>query len=259
MKKMIFTLIISSLVLGIFAQTTTTPPKTPPKTTTTTPTKPPTTGPSKTPPSPPVQKKEFDAAMADLNDKIASLSRQIGAVSGRINSRAGELELLQSNIDTLNKILQSMNLKVSLTSDSLSITSYSISDLKKKVDDDIAGVNVKISDNGSRINLAYIGLVVLLALIIVFFFLLNHKIGKLSGLEESISEFMEQVKQDFDKTKAEIKPAITKEVQASQSVLESRISRTKVEMVDMISLVKTQLTKFAEEVNKKLAPPENTD
>jgi len=240
MKKIIFTLIICIFAFSIYAQTT----------------KPP-TGPPKTPPSPPVAKKDFDAAMADLNDRIATLSRQINVVSGRVNNKDNNLDALQSNIDTLNKILQSMNIKVSLTSDSLSITSFTINDLRKKVDDDIAAIDTKIVSAKQMIFLSYIGIGIVLILLFICFFMLYRKLKSLSNIESSIAEFMEDVQKDFDKMKAEIKPTITKEVQASQTILDSRISRTKVELIDMITLVKHQMTKLIAEINTK--PSEAAD
>jgi len=240
MKKIIFTLFVVGLILNTYGQTTK-PPSTPPK----------------APPSPAVMKKDFDASMADLNERIATLQRQINAVNGKVNAKDNNLDALQSNIDTLNKILQSMNIKVSLTSDSLSITSYTITDLKKKVDDDIAVVNESINSNTFLIMLSFLGLAVLLIALIIFFILLNKKISKLSNLENEIGDFIEEVKKDFDKMKTELKPAISKEVQAAQTVMDSRISRTRVELIDMIALVKSQNEKSLAEIKQILSPPDN--
>jgi len=240
MKKIIFTLFIAGLFFTSFSQTTK-PPGTPPR----------------TPPSPAVMKKDFDAAMADLNDRIATLQRQINAVNGKVNAKDNNLDALQSNIDTLNKILQSMNIKVSLTSDSLSITSYTISDLKKKVDDDIAVVNESINSTTMLVFVSFAGLAILLIALIVFFILLNRKISKLSNLEDDIAQFMDEVKVDFDKMKNELKPAISKEVQASQTTLDARISRTRVELIDMIGILKHQNEKSINEIKNLLTPTDS--
>ncbi|HPD64049.1 MAG TPA: hypothetical protein P5050_00050 [Bacteroidia bacterium] len=235
MKRLVYTLVALFMISNLFAQTTT-PPKTPPK----------------TPPPQYVLKKDYDASMAEMSEKLSRISGQIGALSARVNAKDNNFDALKANIDTLTKVLQSMNIKVSLTSDSLSNTIFTVSDLRKKVDDDLEVVRGSVTMVKGMVLLAFAGLAVLLVLEIILFFILNKKISKLAYLEETVNEALESAKEDFGKMKSEIKPMITKEVQLSQASLDSRINRTRVELIDMIALTKNQLTKITEELGTQL-------
>lgn len=235
MKRLFYTLIALFFVSVLLAQTTP-PPKTP----------------AKTPPPQYVLKKDYDAAIAELTDKVNRLSGQIGALSAKVNVKNNDFEVLKTNIDTLNKVLQSMDIKVSLTSDSLSNTIFTVSDLRKKVDDDLDILRSSISNAKILGLISFAGLIILLILQLILFFILNKKIGKLTYLEEAVNEALEEAKEDFNKMKSEIKPLITKEIQLSQAAIDTRLTRTRVELIDMIALAKKQMEKSHEEILKKL-------
>jgi hypothetical protein len=132
-----------------------------------------------------------------------------------------------------------------------------MADYRAKTDKDIEELQ---SDNSSLKTMLLIpiaGVIILLVLLIIMFRMLNHKIASnMDNIEDDMLTFTQKIDADFNEIKDSLKNSVVKELELSKSLLDTKIIRTRNEMVDFITqnknLINSSVAGLTFKVNKQI-------